>query len=407
MNTAARDLFSLAIFSLPISFQWSVLSALLLPADVLRFVTVSEKTLHLSWIVGLGALMAMVTQPLAGAWSDRRAERRGSRRPLILLGAVVNALGLGGMAVADHLHAYVVAFLIMDVASNLAIAAYHGLWRDRMPARQNGVLSGWIGFFSLLGNVLGLWFGGMLSAVSRHSIYLMLMIVFTAGALFTVYLGRDTPLPIADSPHHPFRFPRFWNGWRQHPDFCLACLHRLIVLLGFNLVIVYLAYYLKDVLGMADYVRATGTLGAVVMLVAMASSLLAGGLSDRFSRKKPLIGAGIVMGLAVGAIATSHAFAGLLAAGAVFGLAYGIFMAADLALALDVLPAQATAARDIAIWHVTYQLARTLAPALGGLLVYVATVLGHDRFGYSSIFLLAAACFWWGSALVFRIASVR
>lgn len=68
---------------------------------------------------------------------------------------------------------------------------------------------------------------------------------------------------------------------------------------------------------------------------------------------------------------------------------------------------RATAARDLAIWHVTYQLARSLAPLLGGPLLYLAALFGNETVGYKALFLVAAVLFWLGSYLVLKIASVR
>lgn len=41
----------------------------------------------LSLVTGLGALVAVLADPLAGAWSDRTTSRFGHRRPWILGGA--------------------------------------------------------------------------------------------------------------------------------------------------------------------------------------------------------------------------------------------------------------------------------------------------------------------------------
>lgn len=144
-----------------------------------------------------------------------------------------------------------------------------------------------------------------------------------------------------------------------------------------------------------------------MMLATMASSLAAGGLSDRLGRKVPVIGVGIIMGLAVGYMVLAKTFPAALAAGVVFGLAYGVFTAVDLALALDVLPSQATAARDLALWHGAYQLARTLAPLIGGQILYGAAFFGSEGAGYPALCLVAAICFWVGSGLITRITSIR
>ena len=54
-----------------------------------------EATAQLGMVLGVGALFALVANPLAGRLSDRTTSRFGMRRPWILGGSLV---GLGGFA---------------------------------------------------------------------------------------------------------------------------------------------------------------------------------------------------------------------------------------------------------------------------------------------------------------------
>lgn len=387
--------------------QWALLGTVLLPADLVRLVPEEEKHLHLAWLTGVGALVAAAVQPAAGALSDLWAVRMGSRRPLILWGSALNAVGLLGMAVTGHLALYAAAFLVMDAGSNAVAAAYHGLWRDQVPTGRYGALSGWVGLLSLLGYLLGLSLGGLLGGALVPWSHLTLVVVFSAGALCTLRQARVMARPAAGGLGSRAGWSDLRRAFGRHPDFRLACLHRFTVLLGFNLVTVYLAYYLKDSLGMADFAAPTATLGAVVVTAALAGSLPAGALCNRYGRRRPLLWAGAIMGLAVAALAASPAWSIALAAGSAFGLGYGIFVGTDLALAMDTLPGRATAARDLAVWQVMHHLARLAAPAVGGLVLHLAGLASHPASGYSALFLLAAVCFWLGSALVLRMRTVR
>lgn len=124
------------------------------------------------------------------------------------------------MAGADTLTEYMADFLVMDLGSNAAIGAYHGLWQDQAPAGQRGMLSGWVGFLSLLGYVAGLWLGGMLAAASIQRVYLAMMAVFPAGALLTLALIRGAPVGTRETFSPNVGFRGAWVVcWRQ-PGFC-------------------------------------------------------------------------------------------------------------------------------------------------------------------------------------------
>src|SRR6478735_7509994 len=52
------------------------------------------KETALAWVTGVGALVAVVANPLAGAFSDRTTSRFGRRRPWVLGGALVGAVAI-------------------------------------------------------------------------------------------------------------------------------------------------------------------------------------------------------------------------------------------------------------------------------------------------------------------------
>lgn len=65
----------------------------LLPEQVGVIAPESKET-TLAWVTGVGALMATLGTPLAGALSDRTTGPLGRRRPWVLLGAVLGGIGL-------------------------------------------------------------------------------------------------------------------------------------------------------------------------------------------------------------------------------------------------------------------------------------------------------------------------
>ena len=88
-----------------------------------------------------------------------------------------------------------------------------------------------------------------------------------------------------------------------------------------------------------------------------------------------------------------------IAAAAIMGLGYGVYLSVDQALVTQVLPSAAGRAKDLGIINIANSGPQVLAPALAAPLV---TQLG----GYPALYLFVAACTVLGSAFVWRIRSV-
>ncbi len=102
----------------------------------------------------------------------------------------------------------------------------------------------------------------------------------------------------------------------------------------------------------------------------VAASLIAGSISDRTGRRKPIvIIAALVQALSAVLILMSPTFVGTAIAAAVMGVGYGAYMAVSLALATDLLPRPVHHARDLGVVNVAANLGQLLGPLLGAGLV--------------------------------------
>src|SRR5215213_560249 len=94
-----------------------------------------------------------------------------------------------------------------------------------------------------------------------------------------------------------------------------------------------------------------GTLTQSVVIVA--ASLIGGNLSDRTGRRKIFVlTASIVYGIAMFVIAVASNFNGFLVGMAISGLGFGMYVAVDLALVVDVLPDKNKAAKDLGAFNI-------------------------------------------------------
>lgn len=138
-----------------LNFNWfsittrsQVLSPLIVPLLVQRFVGDAEKGAYLG-ITRLAALMiALLVQALAGLLSDKSSSPWGRRRPYIVAGVLFESLFLIAMGFAaglEGLTGYWVMFgiyIMTMVGSNTSHGATQGLIPDLVPDDKKGLASG-------------------------------------------------------------------------------------------------------------------------------------------------------------------------------------------------------------------------------------------------------------------------
>lgn len=89
-------------------------------------------------VLPVGAIGALVANPLAGALSDRTRTRWGRRRPWLVGGIVGLTLALVGVALSTSVLALTVFWLIAQVVANATLAALVASFADNVPSVQRG-----------------------------------------------------------------------------------------------------------------------------------------------------------------------------------------------------------------------------------------------------------------------------
>ncbi|HHW13608.1 MAG TPA: SLC45 family MFS transporter, partial [Firmicutes bacterium] len=290
----------LALYWFSLNYHWGALLNVVVPFDVLRFVPEAAKGRFLGVALALGALVAMVVQPVAGALSDGLGSRWGRRRPFLVAGALGTAAGLLFMADAPVFAVFVAAYAWVQLACNISIAGYQGLMPDVVDEAERGLASGYMGLMTAVGSLAGIGLASWaLNAGQRTLFYWSIVAVLLAGAFLTAGGVPEKP-----SRRRPFRWGEFLRGFRidlrAHPDFGWVFLTRFLVYLGFYTIMNFMLYYLRDVavprpvrwpvLGDLNYLAAQTAIGAAVLVGTAAASVAAGSLSDRLGRK-PLVSA--------------------------------------------------------------------------------------------------------------------
>jgi len=352
------------------------------------------KELALGLVVGLGAAVSMVANPLFGALSDRTTWRLGRRLPWTALGAAGGAVSLVVLAVAPNIAVMAIGWCLAQLALNAMLAALVAAVPDQVPHAQRGAVGGWIGVGQTLGIVAG---SGLAAAVGGLAVgYLACAAFLLLATVPYLALRRDTVITTAPR----LDWGSFWISPRRYPDFAWAWLTRFLMNLGNAIAIVYLLYFLQDAVGYADPDGGVFVLTAIYAGTLLSTVVVSGIWSDRLGRRRGFVcGAGVVMSVAAVLLAAWPTWPGALAAAAVLGLGFGVYTSVDFALMTEVLPKAGDRGKDLGVVNVANALPQVLAPVLAAPIV---TYLG----GYPVLYGLAAAVGLAGAVLVFKIRSV-
>jgi MFS family permease len=381
---------------------------LTLPLKVQSVVGPEHAAAGFGIVAAIGAIFAILFNPLAGRLSDRTAARFGRRRPWILGGAIGGFLSLYLIAIADSLWMIVVGWCLVEIFINSAQAAANATVPDQVPDGRRGLVSGLVGFglplALLAGSVVINSFEGY---VARFLIPGGIMVVFS---LLFVLVLRDKAIQKASVPR--FSAKEFGMSFvfnpRKAPDFGWVWLSRFAIFFGSNAFSTYSVYLLADRFGLSG----SGLTGLLVVTTAaqsittIISSFGFGLLSDRLRRRRVFIAAGAVL-IAVGliTIAFGPTTSFIIVGNALIGLGLGGYLAVDLALATETIPNKKDAGKDLGVLAITNGLPQTIVPIIAPALFALAVVTGIN--GYQMVCFVGGIVALLGAVFAYRIKSVR
>jgi MFS family permease len=396
-------LYALAYMSTCLLFLAPLLVSLALKVNSL--VGLEQAPNSLALVAGVGAAVAMFTNPFCGKLSDRTSSPLGMRRPWIVGGLVGGTLGVLVVAVAPTIPVVLLGWCVAQVGFNALLAAMVAVLPDQVPVEQRGMVAGVLGVCLPVASVVGTF---LVKLFTGNTVAMFLVPCAVAAAfilLFAVTLP-DRRLDRGDRPAWSVRelASTFWVSPRRNPDFAWAFTSRFLFVLAYAFLVTYQAYYLLDHLGSteADVPQQVflGTLVQSVVLVA--ASLLGGRLSDWTGRRKVfVVTASVIYGVALFVIAAAVSFNGFLVGMALGGLGFGLYMAVDLALVVDVLPDPDTAAKDLGVLNIAGALPSAIAPAIA------PVILAVGGSSYGVLYAVAGVCALAAAAAIIPVTRVR
>jgi MFS family permease len=386
------NLLSLNAYWLGLSFMWSALHPIILPAVLLNMVPETQKNTYLGLLTFVGLIIAMIIQPLSGAWSDRWSSRWGRRRPLMLLGTLFDLLFLAVLGWFGGLLWVVLGYLGLQLSSNIAHGPAQGLLPDRVPPAQLGLASGIKNLMDMGGIIAASLLAGRLldpQAGNLPVVIVVVMAALMAPALITLLGAREQPSqPHPASSANPTLRDVFRINFKANPDFWWLIAARFCFLLGVYGIQSFAQYYVQDVLAVPNPVQTTGDLLAAITLALVGFSILGGWMSDRYGAKPVMYAASLIGGVGCLLLLLANSTTTLLIYGAVAGAGIGLFLTANWTMANRLAPA-AEAGKFMGLTN----LATAGSAAAGRLIGPGIDLLNNFKpgefYGYAGLFIFA------------------
>lgn len=364
-----------------------------------------EKTAVLATTLAIGTVFASVAQPLGGWLSDRTVSRWGRRRPWLVLGLLGGVVGLLVIALVPERWGMVLGWSIASLFLNLAFSALFAVLADQVPPDRRGRISGWIGVALQAGLSAGTW-GAVWLGNQPVALFLgpAAFAVLTTAALLVVLPDRSAgPGTRAPGGRVPWR--ERLAQLARYRDFGFVWAGRFLLLTGYYIFFNFQLYTLTDHLGVTvavatSVVALNSTLSAVLKLVV---APLAGWLSDRLGRRRVLVGCSAALfAVSMLLIALAQDVTTFVLGASVGFVAYGVFLAVDLALATEVLPeGDAHGGFGLGLYNVAGTVSQSLAP------VVAVSVLAASGDSYPLLYTVAAGLVAAAVVTVMFVRSVR
>jgi MFS family permease len=298
-------------------------------------------------------------------------------------------------------------WVIASVMLNVMNGPLATVLADRVEPQKRGVASGFIGAAQTGGGTLGIIFGGWIANKNLPLGY----VIFGVGIFLVclVFVAANREPSTKDMVVEPFSwkqfFSQFWVSPRKHPDFGWAFFGRFFMYLGYQGVVAYQLYILRDYIGQSDTQSniTIGLMSTIQLVTLILSSVVSGYLSDKFQARKPFVFiSSVIMAASYVVPLLWRTETGMLVMAAVLGLGYGCYMSIDMALMTQVLPNKgANAGKDMGVLTIATNLPQMLTQPL------VAILLAISSGSYVIIFVWAIILVFSSAFMVMPIKSVK
>ena len=392
-------------FALGVNVVWLSYNIFILPLQVQEVTSAATKGIVLGALVGVAIGVAVIVNILAGIRSDHSRSRFGRRRPTLVFGMVLTLpFILLPVFVPLSLPTVALAYMGMQIFTNVAAGAWQPTLADFVPSAQRGVSAGIKGVFTLLGSAIGVGAITGLFAVNLQSVaFIVIASVFAVATLINAVAmwNLDKPTPearplklreVVIDLFHVEKRPGinvFW--WFVFGSF--------LIYMGVSGFQFFGIYYLESILHITSpdaLARAVQIFGLINLVIGMTFALLAGLLSDKFGRRNIIIVSVLIAGIVGLFFPFARTFAIFLAFSSIYGAASGVILSVDTAFTSDLVPAE-EAGKYMAYANLAVGVANGAAPPIFGLIL---NFQGAPTLTSFIVFFVVSTLFFTSSAFV-------
>lgn len=369
-----RYLIGFFVFNTLIYAGFTMVTGVLMPQK-LKDLGITDYSSALGTINAVGAVLSMFINVLLGALSDRTRTRFGKRSPWIVVGALFTGLGFFLISMPASWIGVGIAYCTSLIGLNMMVAPITAVLSDRIPESRRATISAAFGG----GAVVGQSIGNMVAAAFLTTVLLGFgvasVLLILSGVLAVVVFPRE-PSSL-NLEHHKESLwqvlvKSFTPPMRGAADFWKAFVCRTGLIIAYQMVTSYQLYILEDYVGAskATTAAAISVMSIITMIVSLIASSTSGPITDFVGRRKPsILVAGLLYAIGIAMPWIMPSEMGMYLFAGIAGFGYGMYMAVDQAINVDVLPSKESAGKDLGFLNIATCAGQALGSSFTSLIV--------------------------------------
>ena len=364
------------------------------------------KALALGLVTGIGAFAALIANPVAGHYSDRWVGTD-NRAATILVGLVTGGVAHVILGYQHSVLSIAIWWTICQATINIAYGPMSAIVVDHVDRRSWGLIWGLISVAQAVGLIVGLAavvyvFPSVPAGMTAISVGYVVCLVPLLLVLYRLprvsYAPSGTAGPASDgtsaaaaagqgaAPATAIAAARR-QGVRAllslEQGFGLVWTGKFLVTLAETIALLYLYYYLQDVVRYRNPGQGQLILVLIATLAVIVATVVVGRVADLSGGYRRYAVLSSVVLAATGFVLAGFAqWAVVIACAFALGVGYGAFQSVSQALSMVVLPSPANAGRDLGIINIASAVPQVIGAPVAGLVVAGAG-------GYRGLFVFA------------------
>jgi MFS family permease len=386
-----------SVYTLGVNAVWLSYNLFILPVQVQAVTTEATKGIVLGALVGVAISVAVIVNIIAGIVSDHSDSRFGRRRPMMTWGMLLTLpFILLPLFFPLTLFTVSLAYLGIQVCTNVSSGAFQPTLADFVPEEQRGISAGYKGVFTLIGSAIGVGaITGLFAANLQSVAYILIAAIFLAMTLLNVFAMRPYDKPLLEAKPLKLRevLIDMFRIQKRSGGFFWFVFGSFLIYMGVSGFQFFGVYYIEGILHITrpdDVDRAVQISGLLSLLLGMIFAIGAGLLSDKLGRRNIIIFSVLIASVVGLLFPFARTFAIFLFFSAFYAASNGVILSVDTALTSDLVPLE-EAGKYMAYANLAIGVANGIAPPLFGLILnfHGAPTLGS----FIAFFVVSSAFF--------------